>query len=435
MEPRLSAAALPLPPSLYAETARPPVPTPPLDGDLRCDVAVIGGGYTGLSAALHLAEAGIDVAVLEAHEPGWGASGRNGGQVNPGLKHDPDDVQRQFGAERGARLVEAAWNAPQVVFDLIARLQIDCEARQTGTVRAATSLASARAVRASAEQGVRRGMPVELLEREAIARVSGTNRYICALLDRRGGSLNPLGYARGLAEAAIRAGARIFGGTPALSLQGHAGAWRIATPSGAVTAKQVILATNGYTGDLWPGLRRSVVPVCSAIAATAPLPADLADAVMPTRSVLYELGHITTYYRLDVGNRLLMGGRSVMRDVRGLDDAQVLIRAALALWPGLAGVAWTHAWNGQIAATADHYPHLHEPAPGVYIGLGYNGRGVAMATVMGQWLARRAAGAPAADVPLPVTAIGAIRFHALWRPAVSAITAIGRARDRMARRA
>jgi glycine/D-amino acid oxidase-like deaminating enzyme len=431
----MAAAALPLPPSIYAETARPPVPTPPLDGDLRCDVAVVGGGYTGLSAALHLAEAGIDVAVLEAHEPGWGASGRNGGQVNPGLKHDPDDVERHFGAERGARLVEAAWSAPQAFFELIARLRIDCEARQTGTVRAATSLASARAVRVSGEQAARRGMPVEILERNAIARVSGTNRYICALLDRRGGSLNPLGFARGLAEAAMRAGARIFGATPALSLSRDGGIWRIVTQSGVVTAEQAILATNGYTDDLWPGLRRSVVPVYSAIAATAPLPNNLADALMPTRSVVYELGHITTYYRLDVSNRLLMGGRSVMRDLRGLDDAQVLIRAALALWPRLAGVAWTNAWNGQIAATADHYPHLHEPAPGVHIGLRYNGRGVAIATIVGQWLARRAAGVPADDIPLPVTPIGAIRFHGFWRPAVSAITTIGRARDRMARRA
>src|SRR5215469_15312242 len=119
---------LPLPPSLYAETARPPVDTPRLDGDKRVSVAVVGGGFTGLSAALHLAERGVDVAVLEAHEPGWGASGRNGGQVNPGLKHDPDQVEADFGADLGRRMIEMSWNAPNVVFDLIARNQITCEA-------------------------------------------------------------------------------------------------------------------------------------------------------------------------------------------------------------------------------------------------------------------------------------------------------------------
>ena len=140
-------------------------PTPPLDGDRRASVAIIGGGFTGLSTALHLAEKGVDVAVLEAHEPGWGASGRNGGQVNPGLKHDPDDVETHFGADLGRRMVEMSWNAPNVVFDLVTRHQITCEARQSGTLRAAYTESTARDVRRSFEQGARRGMPVELMER------------------------------------------------------------------------------------------------------------------------------------------------------------------------------------------------------------------------------------------------------------------------------
>ena len=160
----------PLPPSLYADTARPAIATPPLDGDRRVSVAIVGGGFTGLSTALHLAEKGVDVAVLEAHEPGWGASGRNGGQVNPGLKHDPDDVEAHFGPDLGRRMVELAWNAPKVVFDLATRHQIVCEARQTGTLRAAITENSAREVRRSFEQATRRGMPVELLERSRSAR-------------------------------------------------------------------------------------------------------------------------------------------------------------------------------------------------------------------------------------------------------------------------
>ena len=142
----------PLPRSLYAETARPAVATPPLDGDRRVDVCVIGGGFTGLSAALHLAQQGVEVAVLEAHEPGWGASGRNGGQVNPGLKHDPDQVEADFGTDLGGRMVALSGDAPNVVFRLIERHQIECDALQSGTLRAAFGARDAGGIRASAEQ-------------------------------------------------------------------------------------------------------------------------------------------------------------------------------------------------------------------------------------------------------------------------------------------
>jgi glycine/D-amino acid oxidase-like deaminating enzyme len=283
---------------LYAETARPPVATPPLDGDRRVDVCVVGGGFTGLSAALHLAEQGVDVAVLEAHEPGWGASGRNGGQVNPGLKHDPDQVVAEFGADLGGRMVALSGDAPNVVFRLIERHQIECDALQSGTLRAAFHARDAAGIRATATQCMRHDMPVELLESDAVRQASGTGRYVCAMLDRRGGQVNPLGYARGLAQAAMQAGAAVHGGTPALSVRRNGRAWHVRTPTGTVQADKLILATNGYTDDLWPGLRRSIVPVYSAIVASEPLP----EVIMPSRSALYEMGHVTVYYRLDRDN-------------------------------------------------------------------------------------------------------------------------------------
>ena len=193
-------------------------------------VAVIGGGFTGLSAALHLAEKGVDVTVLEAHEPGWGASGRNGGQVNPGLKHDPDEVEAHFGADLGRRMIELSWNAPNVVFDLVTRYQITCEARQSGTLRAAYTECTARDVRSSFEQGARRGMPVELMERARINAATGTDRYLCALMDRRGGHLNPLGFARGLAQAAVQAGAKVHGSTPVTRVSRNGSTWNVETP-------------------------------------------------------------------------------------------------------------------------------------------------------------------------------------------------------------
>jgi glycine/D-amino acid oxidase-like deaminating enzyme len=156
---------------------------------------------------------------------------------------------------------------------------------------------------------------------------------------------------------------------------------------------------------------------------------------MPTRTVVYELGRVTTYYRLDATSRLLFGGRSAMHDVRSAAALGALARAAGRLWPALGQVRWTHGWNGQIAMTRDHYPHLHEPAETVHIGLGYNGRSIAMATLIGTMLARRALGDRAEDIALPITTIRAYPFHALWRSAVTASIAYGRTRDSMARRA
>jgi glycine/D-amino acid oxidase-like deaminating enzyme len=423
-----SFAPKPLPPSLYAETARPAVATPPLDGDWRVACAIIGGGFTGLSAALHLAERGVDTVVLEAHEPGWGASGRNGGQVNPGLKHDPDQVEADFGPDLGRRMVALSWDAPNVVFDLIRRYQIACDAAQSGTLRVAYTPHAAAGIRSAFAQGERRRMPVTLLEASAIEQATGTARYMAALLDARGGHVNPLGYARGLAQAAMQAGARVHGGTPALRIARNGKHWHIATPTGTVDAEHVILATNGYTDDLWPGLRRSVVPVYSAIVASEPLGET---AVMKRRSALYEMGSITVYYRLDAANRLLMGGRTRQRDIGRPDELRTLMGYAERLWPAVRGVRWTHAWSGQIAVTQDHYPHIHEPADGVLACLGYNGRGVAMASAMGPQLARRVLGGKAAEIDMPITTMREIPFHGLWRSAVAARVVYGRIRDRL----
>ena len=421
----------PLPRSVYADTAVSGPATPPLEGDVRADVVVVGAGFTGLSAALHLAEQGVGVRVLEAHEVGWGASGRNGGQVNPGLKFDPDQIEADFGAEMGRRMVAFSGTAPQRVFDLIERHQIVCEARRGGTIRAAKSERNAQVVRNSAAKWAAHGAPVQLLDRAAVAAATGTGRYVCGMADPRGGNLNPLGYARGLARAAQGAGARLHAGSPALHMQRAADGWRVATPGGSVTADWLVLCTNGYTDGLWPGLRRSIVPVFSMIAATEPLPDALAAQVMPSRSVLFEVASMTVYYRLDASNRLLMGGRSPSRDTGDRRAFQYLIDYTERLWPQLKGMAWSHFWNGQLAVTTDHYPHFHEPAPGVLAALAYNGRGVAMATAMGTQIAARVLGAPPDELDMPITGLKEIPFHGLWRTALAARMAYGRIRDNL----
>jgi glycine/D-amino acid oxidase-like deaminating enzyme len=415
-------------PNLYRETAEPAPATPPLQADVRADVLVVGGGITGLSAALHLAERGLEVVLLEAHDPGWGASGRNGGQVNPGLKVDPDGVERDFGAALGGRMNALSGGAPTFVFELIARHGIACDARRNGTLRAAVTANQASALAVTAEQWKRREAPVALLTGSALHDATGTDRYRCAMWDRRGGDLNPLSYARGLVRAALAAGARVHGASRAVRLVQTGAAWTVHTTAGTVTAPRVVLGTNGYTDDLWPNLRRSVVPVFGAMTATEPLPQALALSILPSRSVLYEVGAITVYYRVDSSGRLLLGGRGPQREIESITAVPYLPAYAERLWPALRGVAWTHAWGGQLGMTRDHYPHVHEPAPGIIACLGYNGRGVAMATVMGAAIARRIV-EPRAPFDMPITAVKPIMLHSAWPVAVGAAIAKGRVTD------
>jgi len=407
------------------------VSTPPLRTDARTEVAIVGAGYTGLSAALHLAERGTEVTLLEAHEPGWGAAGRNGGQVNAGLKHEPDDIERQLGGTFGPRLVQLAGEAPAQLFALIDRLGIDCEARREGTLRVAYQPRHAAALRNSVEQWRRRDTSLETWDTARVASRTGTRRYLAASFDPRGGSVNPLGLARGLAAAAITAGANIHGETRAQRLERAGNGWRIVTPGGAVHAEKVLLATDGYSDDLWPGLRTSIVPLYSSIIASQPLPAALRASILPGGGVVYESGNVVTYYRLDRDGRLLMGGRGAQRRLTERADYEHLRRYALRLWPALAGIEWTHWWNGQFALTPDFYPRLHAPASNLLIGLGYSGRGVALGVALGAELAAAAAGASLDTLALPATQLPHISLHALWRTGVTARVAYARLLDRL----
>lgn len=417
-------------PNLYHDTAESALTLTPLDGDRRADVVIVGGGFTGLSTALSLAEEGASVVVLEAHEPGWGASGRNGGQVNPGLKVDPDIVERDFGPELGARMVALSGAAPAMIFDLIARHGIRCEARRNGTLAAAVRSRHARKLDAAAEQWVRRGAAIELMDGVQMANATGTHRYVAGLLDRRGGDLNPLSFARGLARVVLRAGASVHAGTRVFALSRARGLWQAHTANGNVSADHVVLATNGYTDDLWPSLRRTIVPLFGAVVATAVIPQEIVDGIMPTRAALYETGTVTVYYRIDTHGRLLIGGRGPMREIANAASVPHLLAYAHQLWPALRRVPWTHAWGGQLAMTADRYPHIHEPAPGVVSCLGYNGRGVAMGIAMGGQLAQRIIN-PSAQFDMPITPMKPIALHRLWPFAVRAAVARGRLADRL----
>src|SRR5687768_2262218 len=246
------------PRSLWSATAEEPAPpAPALEGAAKADVAIVGGGFTGLSAALHLAERGVDARLLAAEEPGFGASGRNGGQVIPGLKYDPDELVAMFGPERGERLAEIVGGAAGFTFGLIERHSIRCAPVRKGWIQGVHAASKLDIAKRRVEQWGRRGAPVRTLDRAEVVELTGTERYCGGWFDGRGGIIQPLSYARGLARVALAAGARIHGRSPALRLVKEGAGWRVQTSGGAVTADRVLIATNGYTGDLWPGLKRS----------------------------------------------------------------------------------------------------------------------------------------------------------------------------------
>lgn len=398
--------------SLWAATAGPAPATPPLTGDRRADVVVVGGGFTGLRAAIVLAEAGADTVVVEAAEAGWGASGRNGGQVNPLLpENTPDTVAAMIGAAAAEKLCRLAMDSADELFALIQRLGIHCDPRQEGWLRVAHCRAAARSWTRQCESWIAAGAEIEIIEGDRLAALTGSTAYVMGSLTRRGGAIQPLSFARGLAQKAVAAGAEIYGSTPALGLERDARGWSVTTPDGSVVADTVLLCTNGYTDSLWPGLAGSVVSLTSVQVASEPLPDDVRDSILPGGHTLSDTRRTILYGRREPDGRMVLGSIG-QGDAGTTPDFRRLRREAVRIFPQLAGATWRHEWGGRVAITEDNLPHLHEPAPGLLVGLGYNGRGVAMATVMGRLLAERALGKAASDLPIPTTPVRPYPFGA-----------------------
>ncbi len=423
--------------SLWSATAAPGPTLEPLAQDVRAQVAVVGAGYTGLSAALHLGSEGRDVVVVEASEIGERASGLNGGQVIPGVKHDPDTLEEIFGPAVGPRLVETVSSGPDLVFDLIRRHGIACDARRAGWIQPATSAAALDAISARVRQWRSRGADVALLSAAETARLIGSQRYSGGWIDRRGGTVQPLSYVRWLARAARSAGVRIFSRSPATALERTGSGWQVRTPGGSVTSATVVLATDAYTDRLVDPLRRTLIPVPSLQVATEPLPSSLRESVLPEGQSASDTWHLLRYFRLDSTGRLVMGSRGAFGDAPPAVAARHHYRAVREIFPQLEGVRYEFHWGGLVAMTRDHLPHLHEVAPGLLAGLGYNGRGVAMATLMGRILAQWALGTPTAALGFPVTSLHPIPLHRfnqlgarLAIQGLRALDGLARARDR-----
>ena len=387
--------------NLWERTAGEELVVPVFDGSRETEIAVVGAGYTGLSAALHLAERGRRVVVLEAGEIGEGASGRNGGQVLPGLKQDPDMVERILGPGTGRRAVAFAGAAPDSLFALVERHRIACDARRGGWLQPAASPRHLPVLERRMAQWRARGVALSLLSRGETAERLGTHAYHGALFDPRGGSLHPLRYARGLAGAAMRAGARLFRRSPVRGVHRTGEGWRLATPRGELRCGAVICATNAYGDPAAMGVGRCILPVWSVQVATDPQPPASRARILKGGICASDTRRLLTYFRLDPDGRFVIGGRGAP-SARGRARAfAALRRRALALFPELEP-SWRFAWGGLVALTENHLPQLVEPAPGLLLAFGYNGRGVALATAIGQVLADRLCGAEEGDLPLPL---------------------------------
>lgn len=427
-----------LPHSLWAATAAPPADYSRLSQSETCDIAIIGAGFTGLSAALHLAQSGRKVIVLDAAEPGWGASGRNGGQVITGLKHNPDDLIATFGAEMGNRIIRAMGGGADLVFSLIERYRMDCHARQSGWIQAAHGPKPYEdLVVPRCRQWQARGVAARLLDRAETAGMIGSvpEVYHGGWFDPRGGVLQPLSYARGLARAALAEGAKVCAGSPVESLSRDGGHWTLKLAQSTIRAGQVVMATNAYTGDLWPGLAQTVIPVSSFQIATRPLDEKTRARILPGGQGVADTRRLLLYFRLDHQGRFVMGGRSPVDDNPSKADGAPLQAAIRRFFPLIDPSHIDHVWSGKVAITRDSLPHLHILAPGLIAALGCNGRGVAMCTMMGRIIAELASGAAPADLDFPVTAPNAFPFHQFRRLGVFAMSQYYSFLDRLEARA
>ena len=402
-----------------------------LDHSIRADVAVIGGGYCGLSAALQLAQSGASVTVLETHQPGWGASGRNGGQVIPGFKYDPDELEAMFGAGRGQQIWRFGASTADMVFELIARHQLKVPTTRAGWLQGIHSEKAGIRARRRAAQWQRRGANVDYLDAAETRAIAGTGGYVGGVIDRRGGALQPLSFARELARLAGAAGANIYGSTQVEKITKASRGWTLTTAKGAsVHAKAVLICTNGYSDGLIPGLKNSIIAANSLQIATEPLPDELRSRILPHGEVLSDTRKVIRYWRLDDQGRLLLGGRGPYRKPDEESDWQHLVRDFETMFPALAHLRITHRWAGRVAIHPDFMPHLHEPEPGLLISIGCQGRGIGLQTAMGIELAKRALDR-AYEPALLFSPIRAIPFHGLKAIGVSFMVALYGAMDRL----
>ena len=421
------------PESLWAAVTPAGPELPELAGEQETDVVVIGGGFTGLSTALHLRDAGLDVAVVEAMEPGWGASGRNNGQVIPTLSRpDPEDIIAKHGAA-GERFVALLRDSASILFDLTRRYNIPAEQEQTGWVQPVHSPGRIKIAERRVRQWSKFGAPVELLSRDQDRDMLGSDAWFGGFWNRSGGHINPLALSRGLAGVVVEKGARIFARSPATSIARRDGKWLVKTALGQISGKALVVATNAYSDEfsksLIPDLAREVVPVLSWQMATQPLSDNVRKTIIPGRQAMSDTHGELYFARYDARNRLVTGGAVI-----GPGNKAERIKARVTerlqrLWPQIGDVSFDYVWNGYVGMTTDFLPRMHRLGPDAYGWTGCNGRAVALSIALGGELAKAVHGAEERDLALPFTEPMPIPAQSLLRRLAPLMLLVYRRRD------
>lgn len=415
------------------EAISPPAePCAALIGALKADVVIVGAGFLGLSAAIHAAEAGLDVVLLESHQPGFGASGRNTGFVVPSLKTSlgPDEVTAALGAEHAGRLLRLVAGSGNAVFGLIAKHKIECDAVQNGWLQPGHSHAAEEMLRSRMPRLLAAGVDAEWLDRDAMLMRTGLPALHGGIRVVSGGQITPLAYARGLARVAVSAGVRLFGDSPVTAVEQEGQGWCVRTAGGEVRAPRVLMTTNALIGNLLPELRASIVPARVFQIATQVMPKSLRETLLPDMAPVADTRRHTFALRWSPDGRLVTGGMVPPLPGRMALARKLFARRLNRLVPNLLEIRAEYSWTGVIAGTLDFLPRLMRLKPGLDAVIGCNGRGVALTTALGRelgpWLA---GGIDDAALTLPLTPPRPIPFSRISGLGPHLILPVWEARD------
>jgi glycine/D-amino acid oxidase-like deaminating enzyme len=429
----MDTATIRWPDSLWAAATPPGPALPELIGTATADVIVIGGGFTGLSAALHLREAGVDVAIVEAMEPGWGASGRNNGQVIPTLSRpDPEDIIARHGAA-GERFVALLRDSASVLFDIARRYQIQAEQEQTGWVQPVHSPGRIKIAERRVRQWSKFGAPVELLSRDETRQMLGSEAWFGGFWNRTGGHINPLALSRGLAQVVLDRGGRIYARSPAIAVERWNDRWIVTTEKGEISGRVLIVATNAYTGEfsksLMPEMAHEVIPVLSWQMATQPLSETARTTIIPGRQAMSDTHGELYFARYDARDRLVTGG-AVLGPANKPERLKALVTERLQrLWPQIGPIEFDYVWNGYVGMTTDFLPRVHRLGRNAYGWTGCNGRAVALSIALGDELSKAVRGVAEKDLALPFSDPAPLVAHGLLRRLAPLMLMVYRRRD------
>lgn len=385
-----------------------------LDTGHECEVVILGAGYTGLSTALHLAESGVACTVLEAHEPGWGASGRNTGWLEPNWwMKTPAQIGEMFGPQRGIELARWVASGPKLLDDWIVRYGLHTEIDRRGLALVTDQPARAAALQAEAREWNAAGIPYSYLDPAEVRNHVPTDRYRGGIFFHNGATLNPLALSRELARACVSRGVRIFGNSPAISIAREGSGWRIDTPNASVRSRKLVLATDAYTRDLWPALRDAFISWQIAVIASEPYESLSRLLISGAAVGDLDLKNVFTLRRAE-GERLVTSTFAPVRhSLSSVDVAEPFMRKFRKVFPQFAPPAWSHAHFGEVGLSRDMMPRIAHIGPQAWTAYGYSGTGINLALLMGGELARLIQADDPRASRFPVAALEPIKMRKL----------------------